>query len=59
MEDWTQADQDEAVAERRRVSEHMVTARRKGRRGEAWFWEKLADFVLWIEREGRRLKRVF
>lgn len=59
MPDWNQADQDEAAATRRDNSGRMQAARRKGRRKEAWFWEKLADFMLWIEREGRRMRRGF
>lgn len=58
-DEWTDEDQERVVALRRDVSDKMQAARREGRTFFAWIFDKLADAALWIEREGKRLKRGF
>ncbi len=59
MEQWTQEDQDKAAALRREAVDHFQESRRSGSVVFTWIFDKLADAALWIEREGKRLKRGF
>lgn len=59
MNEWTQEDQDRVVALRRELSGDIQRARRDGHKWALWCFDKIADTVLWIEREGRRLMRGF
>lgn len=58
-ENWSKEDHDKAVEFRREVSGYMQEARRNGSPLFAWFYGKMADFALWIERESKRLMRGF
>jgi len=59
MNEWTQEDQDRVVALRRELSGDIHRARHDGHRWALWCFNKIADMVLWVEREGRRLMRGF
>jgi hypothetical protein len=59
MDEWSQEDQDKAVAVRRDLAAKIQNARRDGRPGLAWCYDKIANMVLWVERQGKRLMRGF
>lgn len=59
MRDWDREDQDRAVALRRELAAEIQKSRREGSRWSAWCFDKIANMVLWIEREGKRLMRGF
>lgn len=59
MDDWTQEDQNRAVELRRSLAADIQQYRREGHPWAAWCMDKLANMVLWIEREGKRLMRGF
>jgi hypothetical protein len=57
MDEWTQEDQDRAANFRRELATDIQRSRRDGHLWAAWCLDKLANMVLWIEREGKRLMR--
>lgn len=59
MDDWTQEDQDRAATERRKIAADYQRAQREGPAWAAWSFDKLANIMLWVERQGKRLLRGF